>query len=102
MTATGSRLDTLAQRRAALSAEIAEHRVELGHVTERLQEPLHKVGRIRDSLRVARDRYAFLLLPVAVLALLKPRATLKLALSAWTVWRSVAPAPPDRLPPPRH
>lgn len=102
MTATANRLETLAQRRAALSAEIAEQRVELGHVTDKLQEPLQKVGKIRDNLRVARERYAFLLLPVAVLALLKPRATLKLALAAWSVWRSVAPPPHERLPPPRY
>ncbi len=101
MTATAQRLEALAQKRAALSAEIAEHRVELGHVAERLQEPLHKVERVRDQLRVARERYAFLLLPVAVLALLKPRATLKLALAAWSLWRSVGPPLPERLPPPR-
>ena len=98
--ATGNRLENLAQRRAALSAEIAEHRVELAHATERLQEPLQKVERIRDGLRVARERYAFLLLPVAVLALLKPRATLKLLLSGWTLWRSVTAI--ERLPPPRY
>ena len=96
-----ARLDTLAQRRAALSAEIAEHRIELAEVGHRLAEPLHKVGRVRDGLRVAREKYLFLLLPVAVLALLNPARTLKLGLAAWSLWRSIVP-PPGALPPPRR
>lgn len=96
MSATADRLETLAQRRAALSAELAEHRGDLTLATERLQAPLDQVGRIRDNLRVARQRYAFLLLPVAVLALLNPRPTLRLLLGAWTLYRSIAPPPPPR------
>lgn len=87
-----TRLDTLAQRRAALSSEIAEHRVQLAAANDRLQAPLQRVQRLPAELREMRRRYAFLLLPVAVLALLNPRPTLRLALGAWTLWRSVSQA----------
>ncbi|HUR41978.1 MAG TPA: YqjK family protein [Verrucomicrobiae bacterium] len=106
-----TRLDTLAQRRAALSAEIAEQRVHLADANERIQVPLQRVQRLPGELRELRRRYGFLLLPLAVLALLNPRPTLRLALGAWTLWRSVArphdpgarPAYlyPDRYLPPR-
>ena len=53
-----------------------------------------------------RERYLSLLLPVALLAVLNPGRTLRLALGAVTLWRTVtqarlqaeARAPPPRLP----
>lgn len=95
------RLDTLAHQRAALSAELAEQRVEIAHAAQRLHRPLQKVDRIREELHVIRKHYAWLLLPVALLAVLNPRRTLRLALGAVTLGRTVMhaanlPPPPQR------
>jgi hypothetical protein len=103
-----TRLDTLAEQRAVLSAEIAEHRVQIARAAQRLHGPLQKVDRIREDVHFFRERYLYLLLPVALLAVLNPGRTLRLALGAVTLWRTVTQArlqtlapplgPPPRLP----
>lgn len=97
-----TRLDALAEQRAVLSAEIAEHRVQIARAAQRLHRPLQRVDRIREDVRFFRERYVYLLLPVALLAVLNPRRTLRLVLGAMTLWRTLAQAramgPPPRLP----
>lgn len=95
-----NRLDELALQRAGLSAEIAQERLELAEVAHDLQRPLQKVERIRQDVRLFRERYAYLLLPVALLAILNPGRTLRVALTAWTAWTAFARArgtPDERL-----
>jgi hypothetical protein len=92
-----ARLEALAQQRAALSAEIAEHRVQIARAAQRLHGPLRRVDRLREEVHVLREHYAWLLLPVAVLALLNPVRTLKVVAGALGVWRTFNQA---RLPPP--
>lgn len=82
------RLETLAQQRAVLSAEIAQHRVEIARAAQRLHRPLRRVDRIREDVHFFRERYAYLLLPVALLAILNPHRSLRLVLGAWTLWRT--------------
>ena len=90
------RLETLAHQRAALSVELAQHRVQIAHAAQRLHRPLQRVDRIRAELHVLRQHYAWLLLPVALLAVLNPQRTLRLLLGAATLWRSLSAAPPPR------
>jgi hypothetical protein len=93
------RLADLEQHRAALSAEIAEHRVQIARAAQRLHGPLQRVDRIREEVRFARQHYLFLLLPVALLAILNPGRTLRLAAGALTAWRAFSRAlQPPRLP----
>lgn len=93
-------LETLAQQRAVLSAEIAEHRVQIARAAQKLHGPLQKVDQFRADVRFFRERYLYLLLPVALLAALNPRRTLKLALAAMTVWRTITQARLPALGPP--
>lgn len=85
-------LDTLAEQRAVLSAEIAEHRVRIARAAQRLHAPLRRVDRIREDLHFFRERYIYLLLPVALLAVLNPGRTLRLVLGAVTLLRTIAAA----------
>jgi len=101
-----TRLESLAEQRAVLSAEIAEHRVQIAQAAQKLHRPLQKVDQIREDVQFFRERYVYLLLPVALLAVLNPRRTLKLVLGAATLWRTISQArlqaqalgPPPRLP----
>jgi hypothetical protein len=86
------KLDSLAAQRAVLSAEIAEHRVQIARAAQRLHAPLRRVDRIREDVHFFRERYVYLLLPVALLAVLNPRRTLKLVLGAVTLLRTIAAA----------
>lgn len=81
-----SRLDALAQRRQTLSADLARQRAAIALAAQRLQPPLRRVERLRQDVRFFRERYVYLLLPVAVLAVLNPGRTLRLLLGAWTLW----------------
>lgn len=94
------RLADLEQHRAALSAEIAEHRVQIARAAQRLHGPLQRVDRIREEVRFVRQNYLFLLLPVALLAVLNPGRAVRLAAGALAAWRAVSRAlqPPPRLP----
>ena len=91
------KLDALAQRRDALSSEIALHRVELALAAQRLRPPLRRIDELRQTLRDLRTHYSLLLVPVVLLAVLNPRPALKLALAALAAWRafeqSAGPAP---------
>ena len=82
------RLEHLERRRHALSSEIARERLVLAGAAQRLQPRLQKIDRVREDLRFFRERYAYLLIPVGLLALLNPQRTLKLALGAWSLWRT--------------
>ena len=95
------RLEHLAHQRAALSADLAAQRVQIAHAAQRLHRPLQKVDRLREDLHVLRTHYAWLLLPVALLAVLNPARTVKLAVGAITLGRAVLRAanPPPPLPP---
>lgn len=90
------RLETLAHQRAALSAELAQHRVQIAHAAQRLHRPLQRVDRFREELHVFRQHYLWLLLPVGLLAALNPGRTLRLAIGALSLWRSLSAAPPPR------
>jgi len=94
------RLQALAEQRAVLSAEIAEHRVEIARAAQRLHRPLRQVDRFREDVQFFRERYLYLLLPVALLAALNPRRTLKLLLGAVTLWRTVRQVRLEALGPP--
>lgn len=85
-------LDTLAEQRAVLSAEIAEHRVQIAQAAQKLHRPLQKVDQLREDVRFFRERYVYLLLPAALLAVLNPGRTLKLVLGAVTLWRTIRQA----------
>jgi hypothetical protein len=82
------RLDTLARQRADLSAEIAQQRTGLAHAAQRLHRPLQRIDRAREDFQFFRERYVYLLLPVALLAVLNPGRSLRLLLGAWTLWRT--------------
>lgn len=82
------KLDTLQAHRDLLSAEIALHRLEIARAAQALHKPLRKVDRIREDVRFFRERYLFLLLPVAVLVALNPVRTLKLVAGAVSLWRA--------------
>lgn len=82
------KLDLLAQRRAALSGEIALHRVELALAAQRLRRPLHRVDELREHLHALRANYALLLIPAALLVLLNPRPALRRLLAALAFWRA--------------
>lgn len=84
------RLAGLEQHRAALSAEIAEHRLQIARAAQRLHGPLQRVDRLREEVRYAREHYLFLLLPVALLAILNPGRTLRLVAGAVSLWRTFA------------
>lgn len=86
------KLDVLAQQRAVLSAEIAEHRVQVARAAQRLHGPLQRVDRLRADVHFFKERYVYLLLPVALLAVLNPGRTLRLALGAMTLWRTLSAA----------
>lgn len=86
------RLAGLEQHRAALSAEIAEHRLQIARAAQRLHAPLQRVDRLREEVRYAREHYLFLLLPVALLAVLNPGRTLRLVAGAVSLWRGVSAA----------
>lgn len=90
------RLDGLEQHRAALSAEIAEHRLQIARAAQQLHGPLQRVDRFREDVRFVRQHYLYLLLPVALLAVLNPGRTLRLVLGAVTLWRTIS----GTLPPP--
>jgi hypothetical protein len=90
------RLEALARRRVRISAEIARHRHEVAEVAQRLQPPLRRIERVREDLRFFRERYVYLLIPVALLVVLNPGRTLKLALGAFSLWQNFQRAPGDR------
>lgn len=60
-----------------------------------LRPPLRRIAQLRRNLRACRERHAWLLLPLAVLAALHPGPTLRLLAGAWTVASALArlPAP---------
>lgn len=91
------RLEALAHERAALSAELAQQRQAIARAARRLQPPLRRVDRLRADLRFFRQRYAYLLLPVVLLAVLNPGPTLRLLAGASTLWLAFARAqgPPE-------
>lgn len=84
------RLESLARQREALSADLALHRAEIAQAARRLEPPLRRVERLREDVRFFRQRYLYLLLPLAVLAALNPGTTLRLALGAWSLWSTFA------------
>lgn len=85
-------LERLARQREALSADLALQRIEIARAARRLEPPLRRVERLRDDVRFFRERYVYLLLPVAVLAVLNPGTTLRLALGAWSAWSAFSRA----------
>lgn len=94
------RLADLELRRTALSAEIAGHRLQIARAAQRLHRPLQRVDRLREEVRYVRQHYLYLLLPVALLAVLNPGRTVRLVAGAVALWRTVSRAaePPPRLP----
>lgn len=85
-------LERLARQREILSADLALQRIEIAQAARHLAPPLRRVERLREDVRLFRERYVYLLLPVAVLAALNPGATLRLALGAWSAWSAFSRA----------
>jgi hypothetical protein len=90
------RLEELAQQRACISAEIAQERAALAGVAHDLQRPLQRIQRVRNDVQFFRERYVYLLLPVALLAVLNPGRTLRVALTAWSAWSAFSRARGNR------
>lgn len=82
------RLDQLARDRQMLADEIGRSRHELTRAARRVGPPLHRLQRLGRDARHLRDNYGLLLLPVVLLAVLNPGRTLRLAMLAWSAWRS--------------
>lgn len=81
-----TRLDSLAQERRALVDEIGRSRHELSRAAQRVGPPLRRLEKLQRDARYIRQNYGLLLLPVALLVILNPGRTLRLALTAWTAW----------------
>lgn len=94
-----TRLDSLAQERRALAEEIGRSRHELTRAAQSLQRPLHRIETLQRDARYLRDNYSLLLLPAALLVLLNPRRSLRLAalgLVAWNRFRLLEGPPAER------
>jgi hypothetical protein len=80
----------LAQERARLQQEIASGKRELKQAVHEIAAPLKRMERSHEQLTHFMRQYSLMLLPAAVLMLLHPRASLRVAarvLSLWTTWR---------------
>lgn len=79
----------LASRRDALVAQIAIERAELARNGASLRVTARMIDRIRDGIRYFRNHPEALLLPIAIVAVSRPRRLLAIVISAFGLWRLV-------------
>ncbi len=79
----------LAKRRDALVAQIVIERSELARKGASLRGAARMVDKILDGIRYFRNHPETLLLPIAIVAVSRPRRLLAVAISAFGLWRLV-------------